>query len=127
MIEMREMGEGNRLKIEIDLSVGEIKVKEKKDLSGTKEIVVKRGVTKEIGVIEEIKATEEVTEDRDLANKTNTIKEGETLEVIKTVATRNVRINKDEKGQLDILVNNAYKGVNVIKINYIRMLFLSFI
>ena len=23
------------------------------------------------------------------------------------------RINKDEKGQLDILVNNAYKGVNV--------------
>ncbi len=97
MIEMREMGEGNRLKIEIDLSVGEIKVKEKKDLSGTKEIVVKRGVTKEIGVIEEIKATEEVTEDRDLANKTNTIKEGETLEVIKTVATRNVRINKDEK------------------------------
>lgn len=27
------------------------------------------------------------------------------------------RINKDEKGQLDILVNNAYKGVNVRKIN----------
>lgn len=25
------------------------------------------------------------------------------------------QINKDENGQLDILVNNAYKGVNVFK------------
>ena len=27
----------------------------------------------------------------------------------------NAEINKDENGQLDILVNNAYKGVNVFK------------
>ena len=34
------------------------------------------------------------------------------------------RINKDEKGQLDILVNNAYKGVNVSQ--RIKILPLSF-